>query len=45
MKNQLQRKYFQKTNNQEKNIHPLDEFISIIKDNSNHQLEEVESPH
>jgi hypothetical protein len=45
MKNQLQRKHFQKTTNWEKNIHPLDGFIATIEDNSNRQLEEVESPH
>jgi hypothetical protein len=45
MKNQLQRKYFQKIHNREKNIHPLDEFITTIEDNSNRQLEEIESLH
>ncbi len=45
MKNQLQKKYFQKQKNWEKSIHPIDEFIATIEDNSNHQLEEVESPH
>jgi len=41
----ITKKIFPKINNREKNIHPLDEFITTIEDNSNHQLEEIESPH